>query len=106
MFVVLIAADRPGATALRAETKERHKQHLNAGAPGVNVLQSGPLLAPDGSERGSLIIFEAITIEHVRAFAKDDPYNQAGLFETMDIYPWDWRRGNPYLQASQKEDQK
>lgn len=106
MFVVLIAADRPGTSALRSQNKQRHTQYLSAGAPGTQVLQSGPLLGPDGSECGSLIIFEALTLDHVRAFAEGDPYSQAGLFETTDIYPWDWRRGNPYLSTVQKEDLK
>ncbi|MDF8357650.1 YciI family protein [Ensifer adhaerens] len=103
MFVVLVATDRPGSMALRARTKERHKQYLDAGAPDLKVLQSGPLLATDGSERGSLIVFEANSVEYVHTFVEEDPYFRAGLFEAIEIQPWDWRRGNPYLSTNDKE---
>ncbi|MFD1880669.1 YciI family protein [Paracoccus pacificus] len=98
MFLAVIAADRPGLQALRAETKQRHMRHLDGGAPGVRVLQSGPLLSPDGSERGSLIVLKADSVAGAQSFVDADPYNQAGLFETVEIHPWLWRRGNPYLE--------
>lgn len=95
--MVVIAADKPGMEALRAQTKERHKRHLDGCAPGLRVLQSGPLLGPDGGERGSLVVVQADSVADVRAFIEADPYSEAGLFASVQIHPWDWRRGNPYL---------
>lgn len=101
MFVVVIAADKPAMQELRAQTKERHKQHLDRGAPGLSVLQSGPLLTPEGKECGSLIVLDAASLADVRSFVDADPYSQAGLFASVKIHPWNWRRGNPYLATAE-----
>lgn len=97
MFFAVIAQDHPDSTALRAQTKARHIAHLDAAAENLAVLQTGPLLDEHDAETGSLLILEADTIETVEAFMKADPYTQAGLFAQMEIHPWAWRRGNPYL---------
>jgi len=97
MFFAIVAADKPGMQALRAETKDLHRQHLDAGGSGVKVLQSGPLLSPDGREQGSLIVVSAESVRDVRQFVEHDPYNRVGLFANVDIREWHWRRGNPYL---------
>ena len=31
----------------------------------------------------------------VMAFVGNDPYMQAGLFERVEVRPWDWSLGNP-----------
>lgn len=97
MFFAIIAADKPGMQALRAETKDLHRQHLDFGGFGVKVLQSGPLLSSDGKEQGSLIVVSAESLNDVRQFVDRDPYNCAGLFADVEIHEWLWRRGNPYL---------
>lgn len=101
MFAVIIASDKPDMHALRAQTKERHMRHLDGGAPGLKVLQSGPLLSDDGRERGSLVVLQAGSVADVRAFVEADPYSLAGLFASVEIHPWNWRRGNPYLEATE-----
>lgn len=96
MFFAVIARDHPDSTVLRAQTKARHSAHLDA-AEGLRMLQTGPLLDETGAEVGSLLILAADAIEAVQAFMKTDPYAQAGLFAQVEIHPWAWRRGNPYL---------
>ncbi|MFL9888845.1 YciI family protein [Paraburkholderia agricolaris] len=96
MFFAVIARDHPDSTALRAQTKARHSAYLDT-AEGLRVLQTGPLLDEKGAEAGSLLILEADAIEAVQAFMKTDPYVHAGLFAQVEIHPWVWRRGNPYL---------
>jgi uncharacterized protein YciI len=44
---------------------------------------------------GSLFIIEAEDIAAAEAFVADDPYNQAGLFETVVIRPFHWEVGLP-----------
>jgi hypothetical protein len=44
---------------------------------------------------GSLIVVEARAVADVEMFASQDPYRQAGLFETWSIRPWNWTTGNP-----------
>jgi hypothetical protein len=97
MFFAVIAKDYPGSTALRAQTKARHIVHLDGAADGLQVLQTGPLLDDTGAEAGSLLILEAASIEIVQVFMKADPYARAWLFAQVEIHPWAWRRGNPYL---------
>jgi uncharacterized protein len=102
MFFAVIARDRPDAFSLRAETKARHSQHLDAGAPGLRVLQSGPLLSPEGAECGSLLVVEAENREAAQTFFDRDPYVVARLFDSFEIHPWLWRRGNPYHLAGDR----
>ena len=97
MFFAVIAKDHPDSTGLRAQAKARHIVHLDGAADGLRVLQTGPLLDEKGAEAGSLLIFEAASIEAVQAFMKADPYAEAGLFAQVEIRQWAWRRGNPYL---------
>lgn len=96
-FFIVVARDKFGRSATRADTKPRHKDHLDAAAPNLRVLQSGPLLDDDEREIGSLLIFEADAIEAVEKFFARDPYVLAGLFDSYEVRRWLWRRGNPYL---------
>ncbi|SAK76497.1 YciI family protein [Caballeronia ptereochthonis] len=97
MYFLVYATDRPAAHALRARTKSRHSAHLDAGSTDVRVVQSGPWLDSNGAEVGSLLIIEADTAHAAEAFVNADPYAQAGIFERVEIHPWHWRRGNPFL---------
>jgi uncharacterized protein len=101
MFFAVIAKDHPNSTALRAQTKARHTAYLDA-AEGLRVLQTGPLLDESGAEAGSLLILEAAALTVVDAFIAADPYTKAGLFAQVEIHPWAWRRGNPYLAGEAK----
>ena len=97
MFFAVFAKDHPGKTDLRAQTKARHSAHLDAAAEGLRVLQTGPLLDEGDAEVGSLLILEAVGLATVENFMAVDPYAQAGLFAQVEIHPWLWRRGNPYM---------
>jgi uncharacterized protein YciI len=97
MFFAVIAKDHPGKTDLRAQTKTRHTAHLDAAAEGLRVLQTGPLLDESGAEVGSLLILEAVSRATVENFLAADPYAKAGVFAQVQIHPWLWRRGNPYI---------
>jgi len=97
MFFAVIAKDHPDSMALRAQTKGSHSAHLDAAAEGLRVLQTGPLLDEGGAEVGSLLILEAVALATVEGFMAADPYTKAGLFAQMEIHPWLWRRGNPYV---------
>ena len=46
-------------------------------------------LQPDGQAPvGSLLIMEFEDLAAARAFAQDDPFAKAGLFQSVDIRPW------------------
>ncbi len=95
MHYMFFGSDAPGSGAIRAATKAVHSRFLDAAAPGVEILMSGPLLGAEGRECGSLMVLRAETIESVQAFLRDEPYHQAGLFGTTTLLPWVWKRGNP-----------
>ncbi|WP_431025561.1 YciI family protein [Halomonas sp. H5] len=94
-FFVLWATDKPGGLARRQQLRPRHRAYLDApGRHAVKVLQGGPTLDPRGNDmNGTLLIIEANSREDVEAFAADDPYARAGLFEHVEIRPWLWTRG-------------
>lgn len=103
MFFVIVGRDKPGSSSLRAETKARHMKHLDAGTPAVRALQSGPLLSQDGTECGSLVVVEADGKASVEEFLLRDPYVEVGLFTSLEIHQWLWRRGNPYLGSPESD---
>ena len=100
MYFVVFATDQPGKAALRVQTKARHREHLDHPPDGVHVLQTGPWLDGAGEEAGSLLILEAASKAQIEAFMQTDPYVEAGIFAHIEVHPWVWRRGNPYLADS------
>ena len=85
MFVALIAKDKPGAQAIRAENRPAHLKYLKS----TDVIaQAGPLLDADGGMVGSLIILDVADIGAAQAWADSDPYAIAGLFGSVDLIHW------------------
>lgn len=99
MYFVVLAADQPDSVTLRARIKAAHSRHLDAGGTALRVLQSGPTVCANGTENGSVLVFSAPDEATVREFLERDPYVQAGLFATIEIRQWNWKRGNPFLGA-------
>ena len=85
MFYALMAWDKPGALELRMENRPDHLAYLKK--TGV-VRQAGPFLDADGNPCGSLIVLDVPDMVAAQAWADNDPYAKAGLFETVRIAPW------------------
>ena len=85
MLIALIARDRPGALQLRLETRDAHLAHV---AESGVVHEAGPLLDDQGRMCGSLVILDVEDMDAARAWAEADPYARAGLFESVDLFPW------------------
>jgi uncharacterized protein YciI len=86
MFVAIVCYDKPGSLELRMKTRPTHLEYIQNS--GVALLYGGPLLAEDGqTPMGSLFLGEFDSLEAARAFNKDDPYTQAGLFEKISVHP-------------------
>ena len=85
MLYALMAWDKPGALDLRLANRPAHLAYLTD--TGV-VRQAGPLLGPDEKPCGSLIILEVPDMAAAQTWADADPYAQAGLFDTVQIRPW------------------
>ena len=78
--------DKPGSLDVRMAAREAHLAYAHD--EGDRVKLGGPYLDDAGQMCGSLIIYEAETLEEAEAFHAKDPYRLAGLFETSTITPW------------------
>lgn len=78
------ARDKPGSSAVRQANRPAHLDW--AGGFADRIFVAGPLLGPDGESMvGSLFILEGDSIEAVEMLFASDPYNLAGLFETVRV---------------------
>ena len=85
MLIALIAHDKPGALPVRQENRPAHVEYLKSSAA---VQQAGPLLDDAGEMCGSLIILDVEDMAAAKAWAAGDPYGKAGLFQSVDLIPW------------------
>ena len=87
MHFAIICIDKPDHGHVRAENREAHIAYLKA--QGDRLVTAGPFLSDDGSAMtGSLIVLDVADRDAAQAFADDDPYAQAGLFQFVEIRPW------------------
>lgn len=96
MYFVVFGTDKPGMQETRVANRPTHREHLrNPGKHPVAVRVAGPTLAEGGAAMdGTLLIIEAEDIAAVRAFVADDPYSRAGLFQSVEIRPWNLTLNN------------
>ena len=80
---VLVCTDKAGGLPLRLATRDAHLGYLDA-TPG-RVKTAGPRLNAAGEMIGSVLVVEADDMADAQAFAADDPYNKAGLFDSVTI---------------------
>ncbi|UWQ99500.1 YciI family protein [Rhodobacteraceae bacterium S2214] len=85
MLVALMARDKSGALQTRLDNREAHLEHIKAS--GI-VEMAGPLLDANGGMCGSLIVLNVEDMAQAQAFADNDPYAKAGLFESVTLDAW------------------
>lgn len=85
MRVALICIDKPGHLHVRQENRPAHLEHINTS--GV-VEMAGPFLSETGEMVGSLVILNVEDLAAAQAWAANDPYAKAGLFQSVDIREW------------------
>ena len=84
MLFAISMIDRPHSEELREVTTNAHQAYVMAATDGMYL--GGPLLADDGKTMvGSLIIKEFADRAEAQAFIEAEPYNAAGLFESVTI---------------------
>lgn len=81
MLIAFHGLDRTDARELRATLRPAHIDFHHS----RRNLVGGPLLDTDGAMCGSLIIFEADSIEDATSQMASDPYITGGLFEHTTI---------------------
>ena len=85
MLIALIAHDKPGHLKTRQDNRQAHLDYIEATAV---VQQAGPLLDDAGEMKGSLVILDVTDMDAAQEWARNDPYEQAGLFESVSLTPW------------------
>lgn len=84
MLYAVICKDKPGHLQTRLDTRAAHLAYIEE--TGV-VKMAGPFL--EGGEMcGSLVILETESLETANAWAANDPYAAAGLFESVSVIEW------------------
>ncbi len=78
-------------TAGRDEHRPAHRDFLSdLGADGT-LLLSGPF--PESDPAGALLLLEAKTAEEVRDLLREDPMQQQGLVDHVEVLEWTPVRG-------------
>jgi uncharacterized protein YciI len=95
MLFAFVCKDKPGHLNVRMDTRPAHVEHLNKLNAEGTLKMAGPFLDADGKPNGSLVIVNADTIEAAQAIADSDPYAKAGLFESVEVKPFNWVFNNP-----------
>ena len=79
----IYCVDKPNSLELRMATREAHLAYVGGFRDQLRL--GGPMLNENGDMAGSIIMVEMETLAEAQALAAGDPYNQAGLFERVDI---------------------
>jgi len=93
MLYALICTDKPGALQTRLDNRAAHLEFIKD--LGDSLKAAGPFLDDDGNMTGSLLVIEASNRDEILAISQEDPYAVAGLFESVEIRPWNWAIKNP-----------
>lgn len=85
MRFALMTKDKPGALQTRKDNREAHLAYI--AETGV-VEMAGPVLDDAGEMCGSLIVLEVDDMAAAQAWADNDPYAKAGLFDDVTLRAW------------------
>lgn len=89
----LHALDKAGALDVRLANRAAHLDWARSYED--KILMAGPMFAEDGETfAGSAFVLNMDSLETVRAWAAEDPYARAGLFQSVEIRPFKWVIGS------------
>ena len=90
MHFIFYCKDKPGHEQMRIANRMAHLDYLEAHK--AQLFCAGPLLSDASGDAarmvGSLLVLDLPDRPAADAFAADDPYAKAGLFESVTIHPW------------------
>ncbi|MBN4054244.1 hypothetical protein JYT87_00880 [Nitrospira defluvii] len=84
MLFVMIGHDGPEGQKKRKLYRERHIQRLEKLDAENKLILAGPF----GDKSGSLIVFEADSLEAAKTYAAEDPYVKEAVFESHAVRPF------------------
>lgn len=90
MLFMFMATDAEGSLETRLATRPAHLARLQALQDEGRLILAGPCPLPDNSAAfsGSLIVAEFESLDAAQAWAEEDPYAQAGVYEEILIRPF------------------
>ena len=91
MLFVIYGIDKPDSP-IRNRLIDQHRAHMDADP--IRVVASGPLMDDQGEQMvGSIIIVDCENRRTVDQVMVDEPFNVAGLYESLTINCWHQRVG-------------
>jgi uncharacterized protein len=94
MLYALVGHDVPGTLEQRLAARPAHVERLTALLNDGRLVLAGPLPAIDSPDpgpagfQGSLVVAEFASLEDAKAWADADPYVAAGVYASVDVYPF------------------
>ncbi len=94
MYYMIYSTDKPNTLDLRLATRAEHLARLNELKSQGRLLVAGPLPGIDSETpgeagfTGSLVIAEFDDLEAAQAWAQDDPYLHAGVYDNSVVKPF------------------
>lgn len=86
MLYIIHCFDKPGHLQVRMDNRPDHVAYLKSF--GAKLHAAGPTLDAAEQMNGSVVILDLADQTEAEAFAANDPYTKAGLFEKVIIQPW------------------
>ena len=86
MPMLIQCTDKPGHLQTRLDTRGTHLAYLDSKKD--IILAGGAVMDADGNPFGSVLIIDTDDEAVARDFAENDPFNKAGLFETVTVTTW------------------
>lgn len=89
-YYMLLATDAENTHDARQAARAKHLQRLETLQAEGRLLTAGPNPLPDNPDRmsGSLIVAQFASLDDAQAWAGQDPYAEAGVYEEILIKPF------------------
>ncbi len=94
MLYAILSRDAPDSLERRLAVRPAHLERVNTLLNQGRLILAGPLPAIDSPDPGpagflgSLLVAEFATLDEARAWAEADPYVAAGVWATVETYPF------------------
>ncbi len=94
LYYAVISEDAPGTLSQRLAARPAHLERLQQLQAEGRLLLAGPHPAIDSEDpgpagfTGSLVVAAFPSLEEARAWAADDPYVQAGVYQQVTVKPF------------------